>query len=365
MFTPLKFFWTGLRNISLIEAMLLIFDIATIVAAPNFCFDYYLWTIVLLCDLGLIVAHGAWITHSHHVKPIGESVPWCRTEGILMRTIMLAYIVGVTLFASFTGAEIISTTHLKHLSIYCWYLIEFVAIYELFYSILKTLNAIDKNWLEGTEGHIGIPNAISIIRIALALCVPHIYVSESFGRESATIASIVLGFALGTDAIDGYLARSMHQTTKAGKALDPLGDKLIFYPVAVGFYLCIHQHFVNPIEAFPIVFAYIAAGLIILRDILIVIWYLIYGKNYKQGISAGFADKIRAIILSAWLVSTALAVTIPETSLGIAMIWMSWSMLLFAGIISPISFIVDVWRIAKLKHQDTKHTEGPPKQIHS
>lgn len=357
MFTPFKFFWTGFKNISLIEVMLLIFDIATISITPHYCFDYYLWTIVLICDLGLIIAHGAWVTHSRQAKPVGESLPWCRTEGILMRTIMLIYIVGVILFTSFTGTEIISLIHLKHLSIYCWYLIEFSAIYELFYCILKTLNAIDSSWLEGTKGHIGIPNAISVIRIALALCVPHIYALRSFGNESFTIASIILGFALGTDAIDGYLARSMNQTTKAGKALDPLGDKLIFYPVAVGFYLATENHFVNPLADFPIIPAYVATALIILRDILVVAWYFIYGKNYKQGISAGYADKIRTIVLSAWLVSTALAITIPETSLGIAMIWISWSTLLLAGIISPISFIIDIWRISKIKKKNRKQAD--------
>ena len=364
MFTPFKFFWTGLRNISFIEVMLLIFDIATVSIAPHYCLDYYLWGIVLLCDLGLIVAHGAWFSCSRQAKPVGESLPWLRTEGILMRTIMLIYIVGVTLFTCITGTEIVSPIHLQHLSIYCWYLIEFSAIYELFYCILKTLNAIDSSWLAGTKGHIGIPNAISIIRIALALCVPHIYVLESFGSESYTIASIILGLTLGTDAIDGYLARSMNQTTKAGKALDPLGDKLIFYSVAIGFFLITYNHFVNPIDAFPATPAYIAAALIVLRDILIILWYFIFGKNYKQGISAGYADKIRTIILSAWLVSTTLAITIPETSLGIAMIWISWSTLLLAGIISPIGFVIDIYRITKIKEKSRKEAEEFAKNFH-
>jgi phosphatidylglycerophosphate synthase len=349
MFTPFKFFWNGLKNISPIESLLIVFDITTIVIAPRYCFDYYLWSIVLLCDLGLVISHGAWMTHSKHTRPVCELFPWRRTEGITMRILMLGYIVCVTLFMGYTGSEIVASSHLERLSIYCWYLIVFSAVYELFYCILKTLHAIDSTWLEGTKGHIGIPNAISIIRIALALCVPHIYATMSFGAESYTIASIILGLALSTDAIDGYIARSMHQITKAGKALDPLGDKLIFYPVAVGFYLAAEDHFVRPIESIPSWLAYAAAAAIILRDILVIIWYLIFGKRYKDGISAGYADKIRAIILSAWLVSTALAITIPETSLGIAMIWISWTSLLFAGIVSPISFAIDIYRIIKYK----------------
>lgn len=358
MFTPFKFFWTGLKNISPVEVMLLIFDAATILATPHYCFDYYLWAIVLICDLGLIIAHGAWLRHARRPEPIGESVPWQRTEGIVMRGLMLFYIVSVTLFTCLTGAEIISTTHLEYLSTYCWYLVEFAAVYELFYSILKTLNAHDPSWLDGTRGRIGIPNAISIIRIALALCVPHIYATDSFGTESRTIASIALGLALGTDAIDGYIARNMDQTTKAGKALDPLGDKLIFYPVAVGFYLAADKRFVEPLVDTPFWLAYAAAGLIVLRDILVVIWFFVFGKNYRNGISAGYADKIRTIILSAWLVSTALAITIPETSLGVVMVWISWCTLLVAGIVSPISFAIDVLRITKIKKKNRTRTEN-------
>jgi cardiolipin synthase len=266
-----------------------------------------------------------------------------------MRMLMLIYISCVILFKTFTGTEVVSEQHLEYLSTYCWYLIVFAAVYECFYCILKTLHAINNDWLSGTGGHIGLPNVISVSRIGIALCVPHIYVMHSFGSESYTVATIILGVALSTDAIDGYIARSMHQITKAGKALDPLGDKLIFYPVAVGFYLAAEDHFVRPIESIPSWLAYAAAAAIILRDILVIIWYLIFGKRYKDGISAGYADKIRAIILSAWLVSTALAITIPETSLGIAMIWISWTSLLFAGIVSPISFAIDIYRIIKYK----------------
>lgn len=216
-----------------------------------------------------------------------------------MRTIMLIYIVGVTLFTCITGTEIVSPTHLQYLSIYCWYLIEFSAIYELFYCILKTLNAIDSSWLADTKGHIGAPNAIST-----------------------------------------------------------------FYSAAIGFFLTTYNHFVNPIDAFPATPTYIAAALIVLRDVLIILWHFIFGKNYKQGISAGYADKIRTIILSAWLVSTTLAITIPETSLGIAMIWISWSTLLLAGIISPIGFIIDIYRITKIKKKSRKEVEEFAKNFH-
>ena len=143
-----KFFWTGLTKISPIEFILLIFDVAAIAYMPRYCFDYYLWTIVLFCDLGLIVSHGAWIKHARYSKPFGESVPWQRTEGVIVRGIMLLCIVSITQFSRLTNNEVISTQCLKYLSYYCWYLVEFIAVYELFYSILKTLHAHNSSWLE-------------------------------------------------------------------------------------------------------------------------------------------------------------------------------------------------------------------------
>ena len=345
MLSALKFFWKGLKNISIIEIILLAFDIVILIAAPRYLFDYYLWTITLLCDLGLVIAHGAWLNHSRIANPVKESFPWARTEGTLMRMLMLVYVFIVILFATVTGSEIVSERHLEYLSTYCWYLIMFTAVYECFYCTLKTLHAINHDWLAGTNGHIGIPNAISIIRIGLALCVPHIYVTQSFGAESNTVATIILGIALTTDAVDGYIARNMNAITKAGKALDPLGDKLIFYPVAVGYFITTDLHFIQPLEETSEWLILLPAALIAIRDILVTIWFFIFGKKYKGGIGAGVADKLRTIVLSFWLVSTALAITIPETALGVSMIWISFISLIIAGVISPISLAIDIYRI--------------------
>jgi hypothetical protein len=75
MFTVFKYFWRGLRNISVIEIALLIFDICIVIAAPRYLFDYYLWTIALICDLGLLIAHGAWLCRSRRARPVSESFP--------------------------------------------------------------------------------------------------------------------------------------------------------------------------------------------------------------------------------------------------------------------------------------------------
>ena len=349
-----RFFSQGLKNISFNEIVLLVFDIFTLLATPRGLFDYYLWAIIFVCDLAIITTHGAWI-FKRCAKPISQTFPWRRTESVVVRTIVLfSSIVGLS-YDFVTNSFSLIQTELWHAITYCWYAVLFTAVYECFYCILKTLDAVDRSWLKGTNGHIGVPNAISIIRIALALCIPHIYVKQSLSTHSDALATIVLGIALSTDAIDGYIARACNQTTKAGKALDPLGDKLIFYPVAAGFFIYTQGRLMNPKDMIPGYYIWFAAGLIALRDILIIIWFALFYQKHNNGISAGLADKFRAITLSVWLVSTALAIATAETELGYDMSWISCFFLLLAGLFSPISFVIDIFRIRNIRKQEAKN----------
>lgn len=348
----LKYFCRGIKNISANEIVLLFFDILTVLAAPRVLFDYYLWAIIVVCDIAVITSHGAWLYHRCK-RPISQTFPWRRTESMTIRAIILFSLAVSLCYDSVTQIFAITKTELWHtVASYCWYTIAFVAVYESFYCIIKTLNAIDQSWLEGTEGHLGIPNVISIVRIGLALCIPHIYINQSFGSHSDALATIILGFALGTDAVDGYIARSCNQITKAGKALDPLGDKLIFYPVAIGFFIYTQNRLINPKDLFPSIYIWLAAGLIALRDILIIVWFALFYEKHKGGVSAGLADKLRTIVLSVWLVSTALAIATAETELGYDMSWISCVSLLLAGILSPLSFVIDIFRIISIRKQE-------------
>ena len=348
-----SYFWRGFRNICPNEIALIIFDVVTITVAPRQLFDCYLWAVIALCDIAVITSHGAWLEH-RCAMPIGQTHPWQRTESFVLRAVIL-FSLSVGLGYDYITHNFATVqTELWHVATYCWYITVFVAVYESFYCILKTLNAIDHSWLEGTKGHIGVPNAISVIRIGLALSIPHIYVTQSFGTHSDALATIILGAALGTDAIDGYIARSCNQTTKAGKALDPLGDKLIFYPVAVGFFIYTQNRLINPKDVFPDIYIWIAASLIALRDVLIIIWFALFYKKHAGGVSAGLADKLRTIVLSAWLVSTALAIATAETELGYDMSWISCISLFIAGILSPLSFIIDICRIRAIRKKEAQ-----------
>ena len=74
-----------------------------------------------------------------------------------------------------------------------------------------------------------IPNYISILRILLlpvfiALILYYVNHEVELYRH---LAITVFGLAIVSDAVDGYLARRMNQTTRLGAILDPLADKLL------------------------------------------------------------------------------------------------------------------------------------------
>lgn len=67
-----------------------------------------------------------------------------------------------------------------------------------------------------------VPNALTVGRLGLAVVVfALISVGSYFG------ALLVFGLAAATDALDGYFARLLNQSTVLGRQLDPLVDKVI------------------------------------------------------------------------------------------------------------------------------------------
>jgi phosphatidylglycerophosphate synthase len=62
-----------------------------------------------------------------------------------------------------------------------------------------------------------IPNSLSVLRILLALLFP-------FAPADWRIP--IIGIALLSEFLDGFLARALHAVTKLGQVLDPIADKL-------------------------------------------------------------------------------------------------------------------------------------------
>ena len=103
-----------------------------------------------------------------------------------------------------------------------------------------------------------LPNAISIMRIALILPILWLFVSDEFGWALALF--VVAGLS---DGIDGYLCKNFGWQSRLGGFLDPAGDKLL---VAWSFGTLAYLGYV------PVWLAVI----VILRDIVIVAGSFMY-----------------------------------------------------------------------------------------
>ena len=70
-----------------------------------------------------------------------------------------------------------------------------------------------------------IPNAISLVRVALVPCVMALILADFDGHERWAAAAYAV--AALSDSLDGYLARRRGSVTVIGVFLDPLADKLL------------------------------------------------------------------------------------------------------------------------------------------
>lgn len=78
-----------------------------------------------------------------------------------------------------------------------------------------------------------IPNAICILRIALAVPTVVALEAQAYGEALAWFA-----LASASDAVDGWLAKRFEWTSDLGRALDPLADKILLVAV---FMTCVWQ----------------------------------------------------------------------------------------------------------------------------
>jgi cardiolipin synthase len=103
-----------------------------------------------------------------------------------------------------------------------------------------------------------LPNLLCVLRILMVYPVAHWILQERY-------ADVMLLFAVAasTDALDGFLAKRFGWTSKLGKLLDPLADKLLLVTV----FICLSLNGVVP---------WVLTGLVLLRDLVIVFGALTY-----------------------------------------------------------------------------------------
>jgi cardiolipin synthase len=68
------------------------------------------------------------------------------------------------------------------------------------------------------------PNAFTLLRLC---CIP-VFLYLLLGRDNRAGAAWLLGALGATDWVDGWLARTLHQTSEFGKVFDPTADRLLF-----------------------------------------------------------------------------------------------------------------------------------------
>ncbi|HEY8469381.1 MAG TPA: CDP-alcohol phosphatidyltransferase family protein [Longimicrobiales bacterium] len=76
---------------------------------------------------------------------------------------------------------------------------------------------------------VSLPSAISLLRVPLA--------ALFLAVEGPAIRAAILAAAAASDFLDGWLARRLGQTTRAGELLDPLTDKIFLVAVLFSFAL--------------------------------------------------------------------------------------------------------------------------------
>ena len=216
---------------------------------------------------------------------------------------------------------------------------------------VKMLYTKDVSWLwtpgevpPNTDGHLGAANVISIVRISVAAVLPLLFtwMHNEQGRAMCFITLVAVMF---TDCVDGIVARKTKSITKAGKYLDPLGDKVLFIPNSIAFilYIAIRETMNSHLVVALAIMMLVTIG----RDVLFFIWFATKSKKYPEGIGAGWTDKIRINVIDGWLIVTANLITLGV--LEEASVIACLTLAAIAAILSVASVFIDIRRIKKLQ----------------
>lgn len=129
-----------------------------------------------------------------------------------------------------------------------------------------------------------IPNLLTFLRIFLIPIFVLVFYLPF--ENSHIVTAIIFSFAALTDWLDGYLARTLHQTSKLGAFLDPVADKLI---VAVALVLLVGEKDL-PYLAIP-------AAVIVSREIVVSAlreWMAEVGN--RTSVAVSFLGKIKTAV---------------------------------------------------------------------
>lgn len=145
---------------------------------------------------------------------------------------------------------------------------------------------------------ITVPNVVTLARILIIPIFVIVFYLPFSGAHLA--AAIIFAIASVTDWLDGYLARSLKQSTKLGEFLDPVADKLT---VSIALIMIVAERqfqFLNmpsTIIAIPAVMITIPAAIIVSREILVSAlreWMAELGKRTHLAVS--YLGKVKTTV---------------------------------------------------------------------
>ena len=175
-----------------------------------------------------------------------------------------------------------------------------------------------------------IPNTLTLLRIALIpVFIIVFYLPVDWSHIAATA---VFSLAAITDALDGYLARKLNQTSTLGAFLDPVADKLMVVVVLV---LLVQQH--------PTIWLALPAAVIIGREIAVSAlreWMAELGARSKVAVSVyGKFKTIAQMVALILLIFRESILLIPVYTAGMVLLYVAAILTL----LSMIQYIIAAW----------------------
>ncbi|MAV82492.1 MAG: CDP-diacylglycerol--glycerol-3-phosphate 3-phosphatidyltransferase [Pelagibacteraceae bacterium] len=167
-----------------------------------------------------------------------------------------------------------------------------------------------------------IPNIITFVRIILIPLILYLLFSDD--PKIVLIAGLLFIISSVSDFFDGYLARTLNQTSKLGILLDPIADKLLIASVII---VLIETRVISEIHVIP-------AIIILLREIAIS-GLREFLANYNQKVPVTNLAKIKTTIqmisLSILILSMGYDFNNTIWNAGLITLWLSAIITIFSG----------------------------------
>ncbi len=178
-----------------------------------------------------------------------------------------------------------------------------------------------------------IANIITVVRILLAPVFVWLMVLDA-GELGVWrwVAAALFILSITTDSVDGFLARSRNLVTDFGKLVDPIADKILVGAALVAL------SWIGELWWWVTI-------VILVREFGITIFRFAMLRDHV--IPAGFLGKLKTVVQA---VAVSFALTPLWTVLGDWVLWVNWTLMaaaLVLTVVSGIQYLWDAWRVTR------------------